>query len=548
MSAIRSAILLALLAMAPNLSAQTGDQLPTLEIESVTVIGRRVVVLPTARKGEVIDSTIYDLPPNDSLLHGARLSNLGGTGGVLPGYRELEAPARMSVEASIGSFFSPRARAHAELIRKGFDLSGTVDYRGTAGHIDSAEASSLMLAATGSLVIEGDAFVPRQRLTAELERIGDGYFLYGNPATPYDRSRNALRVGIGLQSEEDRSMNYALDLNLARTSVEDRLADSSATATALSPQVALRLGGIRIIDPLELLLRASYTTTSLEYGTATRSPSHFSLGLDGRLELSPMLSMRAGLIYQAAGSSDSGTASASLLMPRVAVRYDLDSALSLNAAFTPELRIPSYRDMIMESPYVERQIVLRPEKVPLDLTIGARYLVEGVALEAGIFMEQKENTPAVVVDADSSLSYRHFDVSAQGVRASALIERIPGITLLLEGRFGSATESESDRTLPMHSVIDLRGNVHYAMSSALDLSANLRFRSSRPVVTGDTLAAATTRDLPAYLLLDLGASYAVLPNLDIVAAVTNVTGTAWEIFPGYTAPGLEVRAGARLEF
>jgi hypothetical protein len=548
MSAIRSAILLALLGTASTLSAQTGDQLPTLEIESVTVIGRRVVVLPTARKGEVADSTIYDLPPNDSLLHGARLSNLGGTGGVLPGYRELEAPARMAIEGSIGSYFSPRARAHAELIRRGFDLSGTVDYRGTAGHIDSAEASSLLLAATGSLVIEGDAFVPRQRLTAEVERIGDGYFLYGNPVTPYDRSRNALRVGIGIQSEEDRSMNYAFDLNLARTVVEDRLGDSSATASALSPQAAFRLGGIRLIEPLELLFRASYITTSLEYGTSTRSPSHSSISLDGRYDLSPKLSLRGGIIYQAAGSSDSGTTSATMLMPRVAVRYDLDSALSLNAAFTPEVRIPSYRDRIMESPYVDRRIVLRPEKVPLDFTVGARYLVEGITLDAGLFMEQKENTAAVVVDADSSLSYRYFDVSAQGVKASALIERIPGITLLLEGRFGSATESESDRTLPLHSVIDLRGNAHYALSSAIDLSANLRFRSSRPVVTGDTLTAAATRELPAYLLLDLGASYALLPNLDIVAAVTNVTSAAWEIFPGYSAPGLEVRAGARLEF
>lgn len=548
MSKIYTAILLALTGAAPSLLAQTGRDLPTLEIEAVTVIGRRVVVLPTARKGEVVDTTIYDLPTRDSLLHGARLSNLGGTGGVLPGYRELEAPVRLAVEGSIGSYFSPRARAHGEMIRKGFDLSGTIDYRGTAGHIDSAQASSLMLAATGSLVIEGDAFVPRQRLSAEVESIGDGYFLYGSPRTPFDRSRNALRVGIGIQSEEDRSINYALDLDLARTSVEDRLGDSSETVSALAPQIAFRLGGIRIFEPIELLLRTSYTSTSLEYGGSTPTPSHFSISVDGLLRLDPKISLRAGVVYQTAGSSDSGAASTSMLMPRLAVRYDLDSSLSLNAAFTPEVRIPSYRNLIMQAPYVDRQITLRPEKVPLDFTAGVRYVLEGMTVEAGGYMEQKENTPAVVLTSDSSLAYRYFASRTAGVRASALIERIAGITLLLEGRFGSAIETGSEVTLPLHSLVDLRGKMHYALGSSIDLSADLRFRSTRPVVAGDTLTGASTRDLPSYLLLDIGASYELLPNLDIVAAITNVTGTAWEIFPGYSAPGMELRAGARLEF
>jgi hypothetical protein len=552
LSRTRSTIFAALLATASPLLAQTGGT-PQLDVEEVTVIGRRVVILPSARKGEVVDTTIYELPPGDSLLFGARISNLGGTGGPLPGYRELESPAVMSVEGSLGSFFSPRARAHGEFIRKAFDISGTIDYRGTAGHIDSAEAGSLLLAAATSLVIEGDAFVPRQRLGGNAEYMSESYYLFGNPVTPFDRSRRGLRAGAGIRSEEDRSTNYAFDLDFTSISVEDRLAVDSiggraGTAGATSPRIAFQLGGT--IAPFDLLLRTSYMATSLVYGAPTRSPSHFSGSLDGRYRFSPKLSMNAGIFYQAAGQSDTvgGSTTASMINLRAALRYDLDSALSINVAYTPELRAPSYRELIMAAPYVEREIVLRPEKVPLNFTAGIRYAIPGITFEAGGYMEQRENTPAVVLTSDSALRYDRFESRSAGISGSARIETIAPFAFLLEGRAGSSVDEATDETLPLHPLIDVRGNIGYALGASIDLFADLRFQSARPVRLVDTAAAAVTRDLPAHLLVDIGGRWAVLPKLDIVASVTNLLGTAWEKFPGYSAPGLEVRAGARLEF
>ena len=547
---IRPTIIAALLATASPLLAQTGGT-PTLDVEEVTVIGRRVVILPSARKGEVVDTSIYELPAGDTLLFGERISNLGGTGGPLPGYRELESPAVMSIEGSLGSYFSPRARAHGEFIRREFDASGTIDYRGTAGHIDSAEASTLLLAAAGSVVVEGDALVPRQRLTGGVEYLGEGYYLYGNPLTPFDRSRSGLRARVGIQSEEDRATNYAVDIDLESIAVEDRLAIDSAgrggTASAASLRPAFQLGGT--IAPLDLIFRASYMATSLDYGAPTRSPSHLSVSVDGRYRFSPALSMNAGIFYQAAGQSDTvgGSASAGMFNVRAALRYDLDSSLSINVAYTPELRAPSYRELIMTAPYVEREIALRPEKLPLNFTIGARYAVEGVTIEAGAYMEQAENTPAVVVASDSALCYDRFERRSAGIRGSADIETMAPLSFLLEGRIGSSIDRATERTIPLHPLIDLRGTIGYDLGRSIDLFADIRFQSARPVGF-DTSAAPNPRDLPAHFLVDVGGSWAVLPRLDITASVTNLLGTAWETFPGYSAPGLEVRAGARLEF
>ncbi|MBC8146188.1 MAG: hypothetical protein H7X80_11440, partial [bacterium] len=171
--------ILALLAFTLPAIAQDGG-MPPLDVGEVTITGTRTIKLPPARKGEVVDSSVYSLPVGDTLMFGSRISNFGGPGGALPVYREFDRPARAHAEASIGTYISPRVMVHGEYNQRQFDLMGTVDYRGTDGHLDLARASSLLLDARGGVLLGGDdPTAPRVRITAGFDRIGDSYFLYG---------------------------------------------------------------------------------------------------------------------------------------------------------------------------------------------------------------------------------------------------------------------------------------------------------------------------------------------------------------------------------
>lgn len=536
-------LVLILMFCAAPLAAQGPGELPPLEIENVTVIGRRMVVLPKARKGEVYDTTLYVLPPGDTLLFGERISNLGGTGGTLPAFGEFESPLKLDAEASLGSFLSPRALVRAEYIRPTFDVTGTVDYRGTAGHVDSAEASSLLIGASISKAF-GDEELPlnRFRLYGGFERLGDSYFLYGNTVTPFDRSRAITKFNIGLRSEEDLPVEFSIDLGLDHSSVEDRDVDTVRDVSATTPAFSADVAGLITDSTLRATGGVDFLTTSMNYSVPTLTPAYISLrgGLEWRP--SPGLMIAGGLFYANGEHSDSG--STSLVMPRFAARYEVNPALSLFAWFAPELRAPTYRERIMHAPYVDREIVLRPERVPVSMVAGTRFSFVDVVVEARGRYETAEGTPVIVATAPGDLTYAFVDSRTMGIEGSIRMKIAEAVTVTGDAIFRTAVDDSTDEQLPMTPAVDVRGRLDFALSPELDIFGSLIFQSAQQTALGQP----PFGDIPARFLLGGGGSYRLMENLQAFAEISNLLNYKHDLWQNYSAPGLEVRGGVRMTF
>lgn len=539
---LKSLLALFMIAVAPVLAQDGG--MPPLDIGEVTITGTRVIKLPPARKGEVVDSSVYLLPVGDTLLFGARISNFGGPGGELPGYREFKPPASAHGEASVGSYLSPRAMLHGEYNERVFDLMGTIDYRGTGGHVDSAEASSLMLEARGAVLLGGeDPTAPRVRITAGFDRIGDSYLLFGtrSASQAFDRSRIATRIDAELESAQDALLDYDLYFRLEHTSVDDFNGDTTAPASASTPGFGFALAGGN--DTLRGRIGVDYQISTLKYGGSSRTPNFVAARFDVEWHLDPRLLLTLGAAYSGAQFSDSG--STTMFLPRVSARYQASRSLALFAWYTPELRAPSYRNRIMNAPYVDRRIVLRPEKVPVNVAGGLRFSSDAFTLDGRVMFVAADNTPIVVADsaAIGSLRYAHVESRTLALRASAQMHVTNTFALLAEAEVASAVDVATDEQLPMTPQLDLRLRADYALSSAIGLFAAMQFEGEQRTNSGDD-----SRMIASHILLDAGGSYQLSDALSVFAEVTNLLGTSYELWDGYEAPGFEARGGVRLTF
>jgi hypothetical protein len=527
-----------LLTAAPVLAQES-----TIDFGEVTITGTRMIKLPPARKGEVVDSSVYVLPARDTLLFGARISNFGGPGGALPSYREFDPPASAHGEASFGTYLSPRVMAHGEYSRRSFDLMGTVDYRATAGHTDSAGASSLMFDVRGGVLLGGeDPTAPRVRITAGFDRIGDAYYLYGNRLTPFDRDRATMRIDAELESAQDALIDYDLYFHLEHSSVDDLLDDSTATATASTPGFGVNLAAGD--DTLRGRLGVDYQISSLQYGRSSTTPNWVAAHLDIEWHPAPALLLTLGGLYSGAQSSDTSEAQ-TMMLPRISARLQAGEDLALYAWYAPELRAASYRNRIMRAPYIDREQVLRAEHAPINVAAGARFETASITLDGRVRFETATNTPVVVADTAvvGHLRYAHVESRTLAIVASAQTQLSRELGALVEAEFGSRVDEATDEQLPMTPQITVRARADYAVTPALKLTATARFESEQRASLEES-----SRMLGSRLLLDAGASLDFSETIGLFVEVTNLLGASYDLWDGYSAPGLELRGGARLTF
>ena len=526
----------------------SGQGMPTLEVpEEIVVYGKRGIVLPPARKGEVFDTALYVLPPGDTLIFGDRITNLEGDGGILPVYGEFNDPMVLNAEVSIGTYVSPRGRFGLEYAVDRWNVRGLLDVGSTAGHVDGAEASSLLLDAGIEYQIPGQLPSPgKARVHGGVTYLADSWTLYGNQIGQFDRSRSIFDLDLGISSETDASFDYALGLSIESVALEDDTLGFTGNTSALTPafDAQFRLGD----DALNLGAELRYQSTSLDYDTATDNPDFVEVSGQVEWSPSPGLFVTAGGVFAHGGYSDSG--STTLIMPRGAVRYDMNETFALFARFAPELRAPSVRSRIMSAPYVDREIQLRPEKVNVHAAAGTRINLGSLSVEGELFVETAKNTPVVTLDSvPGALRYAHLDSRTFGVRGNAKAQITTDIALTGELTVMNAVDDATDEQLPMRPNLELRGRADVVLTEKIGLYGTLLFQNEQNVTSDfSVLPTGVDRTLETRLLFGAGATYDVLDNVQVFADVTNLLAQGYDWWQNYEAPGLELRLGARARF
>ncbi|MGE3800044.1 MAG: TonB-dependent receptor [Candidatus Kapaibacterium sp.] len=507
------------------------------------------IVLPPARKGEVFDTTLYALLPGDTLIFGERITNLQGDGGRLPVYGEFDDPLVVNVEGSIGTYVSPRGGVSLEYAVDRWNGRGLLDIGSTAGHVEGAEASSLLFDGHLEYQIPGQLPSPgKARAGLGISFGSDSYKLYGNSVAPFDRTRSIFDLDLGMASETDATFDYQVNLSVESVSLNDDTLGVASKVSALTPTFGahFRLGN----DSLNVSAGVRYQSTSLDYDTITSNPDFVEAS--GMVEWSPSpgLFVTAGGIIAHGGFSDSG--SSTLLMPRGAIRYEVSENLAIFGRFAPELRAPSYRSRIMQASYVNREITLRPEKVLIRGGGGVRLTAGKFNIEGEAFFEKSENRPVVTLVGEAGeLRWSHRDSRTVGVRGGLNATVGEKIALFGELTIANSVDEVTDEQLPMHSTIEAEGRVNFSLTDEIHIFGTLNFVGEQNITSDfTTLPAGIERTIDPQFLLGGGAEYRLTndPNVSLFAEVTNLLAQSYQWWQNYEAPGLELRVGARARF
>jgi len=510
--------------------------MPRLEIPEITIVGKKAITLPFARKGEIFDISLYAAPAPDTSLLNDRPAIPLPIGSLLR-YEEPLTPLHLSAEGFLGSFTTLGARGLIDYTGIRWGMHGEAGFAASQGHVDHASGSSLLADASAHALLGDAGNAATFRTAGGLRFTHDSYGLFGFRDTTVDRKRTgaSLSATLGTLSRERNAFDVSLRADLA--SVSDTKAGRDASTSSFSPGVAASFH--TLIGATEFASALSYRSSSLDNPSPVQSPSWVSFSADGRWRMSNGWLVTLGGRYE--GGSGTNGESHMLLSPYGEVRLELDRDRTVSLWIRPEMAFTTYGDLLQENPYLLRVLDVRPERKPLNAG-GTLWYNSGIAsLELRGSLAKSSDTPVEIADS-GRISLQYVDASKFSLRANATIRLESGMLFTLFGLFQPSYEDGTTTQLPMVPVAQLGARGECSFHSPVTVWSALEYWSKQNV----NLAGTTT--IPDHVLLSLGASARLLPNAVFSAEVTNLLNTAYEWWGGYQAPGTRFLITAKANF
>ena len=174
--------------------------MPVLEIPEITIVGKKAITLPFARKGEIFDINIYEAPPADSSILDERYSMVPPIGS-LPRYEEPLVPWHTSLQSSLGSFSTWKIKAYGDYVANHWGIYGNTQYGTTSGHIKNSSGRSYQLDVTAhSLVSTDNEILQSFRISSGMRFLRDSYGMFGIRNRLVNRSRTNFIFESNLNS------------------------------------------------------------------------------------------------------------------------------------------------------------------------------------------------------------------------------------------------------------------------------------------------------------------------------------------------------------
>ncbi|MBI4810451.1 MAG: hypothetical protein HY800_03240, partial [Ignavibacteriales bacterium] len=312
--------------------------MPKLEIPEITIVGKKAITLPFARKGEIYDVNLYEAPPPDTtLLKHEHMASLPI--GALPRYEEPFLPWHFSAEGSIGSFSTGHLRALVDYKGRKWGIYGNSGFRMTNGHTDHSSGNSFFIQTTAhSLVSTDNEILGAFRVSGGFQFIHDKYGMFGIRSISIDRSRNNVILNTRLASLEREKNSLELDLSADILSITDKHPSVDYKSSAVSPKLSAYYG--TQIEEVRISTQIVYESSSLNYDYPTQTPSLFKFGIGGQWQLVEKWFLDVGGNYFGGSASDGGTNS--MLLPFASIKWQLARDREASFWFKPEMSLKSY--------------------------------------------------------------------------------------------------------------------------------------------------------------------------------------------------------------
>ncbi len=511
--------------------------MPKLEIPEITIVGKKAITLPFARKGEIYDVNILEVsPPDTSLIEERPAMPLPI--GSLPRYDEPLVPWHVSVEGSFGSFSTAHLRAFLDYKGRKWGIYGNTGFQSTRGHIAHASGNSFQMEANAhSLVSTDNEILKSFRVSGGLQLMHDEYGMFGIRNISVDRSRTNVVLDSRLNSLERQksAIDFSLRANIWSLSNEQPTGNSSISA--VSPEIAASYS--TKVNSVQLLAQMSFTSTSLNYDHSVQTPSLFGISAAAKWLLMDKWFLQVGGEFQNGSGSDGG--GHSLIAPFAVLKWELDRDRAMSIWFKPEMSLESYGGYTIGNPYFVREIMLHPERTWFNLGGTFWYNSGTFSLEVnGAFAK---STNKSITLADSGKLYLAFvDADRFTVRADGSVKPLNNTRLTFTGIIQPSFEDGKSRQLPMIPLIQLAARGELTLNIPLSLWSSVEFWNEQYVDI------AGSKTLDERILLNIGAASSIIPRTVLSLEIANLLNHSYEWWSGYKAPNRTIKLEAKVNF
>ena len=536
---ITAAFAALLLLAGPRAGAQVPDSvvrkdLPRLEIPEITIVGKKAITLPFARKGELYDVPLYEAPPPDSGLLTDR-PPVDLPPGSLPRYEQREMPWRVSAEGSAGRYGSFGFLGYVDYHTQRWNLSTRGGYRRTDGHTPNSAGDEFRLGGRYTSLVSTDNDILRNfRVNGDLEFRHDAFGMPGLLPSGTERDRDRYSFGAGFASI--RREGLVMDFSIAADifSVNDAAGgiDSGVTVTspALDASVTGDIGDYRFISGF------LYKSSSLDYPNGSSSPSLYTLLAALQWRISPGFFLKAGGEYS--GGSGTDDISRSRVSPLAELEWEINAGRKVNLWFRPGMTLTPYSELAERIPYLAREIMMIPEEKTVDLGGSIWYNSGMLTLELTGDYSRSDNRPVLVTD--SGRIRTEFAGTWQStIRVEGSVKPGPGFRVRFNGSLRPSRERGGSSQLPMTPIADAGAQAEYDLTGRWTLSAAARYWSTQNTGRGGSAS------IGGAFVLDAGVSTTLVPRVLLSAGVRNLLDKQYQWWSAYPARGMDLYLTAK---
>jgi len=509
--------------------------MPRLEIPEITIIGKKAITLPFARKGEIYDVNIYEPPPPDSsLLQDRRPMALPL--GRLPRYDEPLIPLHYSVEGMFGSYPSGGARGLVDYTGNRWGLSGNGGFEATHGHTDHASGSAVGLETQAHALIDAGADASGAfLLNGGVNVRHEVYGLFGSQDPSTDRTRNTTTLSFGAGSLEQETNAFNIRVAANFLSVSDHRSAGDSAASAVSPEVAASFR--TIAGAVHVATGFTFRSSSLDYLHPVDLPSLLTFSVAGEWSPVDRVTLRVGGKYDEGNSSEGENRS--ILSPFGEVRWELDRDRSFRFWIEPDMEFRSYGDVLRENPYLYRELDIRPERAPIHFGGTFWYNSGLISLEVNGAFSKTSNT-AVTIAQGGTIVLDYLDASKLVLRGDATLRVEHDLLFSLFSVIQPSVEDGTTTQLPMVPLVKLGGRGESSFGTPVSFWSSAEYWSKQNI----DLSGSTT--LGDRVLFAVGASGRIADKVALSGSIENLFNTAYNWWNGYVAPGRQFMLNAKI--
>jgi hypothetical protein len=320
-------------------------------------------------------------------------------------------------------------------------------------------------------------------------------------------------------------------------SITDKQASADSSVTVMSPE--LKAGYSVALSKFRFNAELLYSGTSLDYDRATESPSLLGLNAGIRWQATKSWSVElGGQLHDGSGSDGSGR---TLVSPYAIGRFEIDKDRQVSLWTKPGMRLYKYGEQIGCNPYLVREIILRPESVPLN--IGGGIWFNGELLSIEVNSEFSKISDKTVTVADSGyLRLTYVDAVQVAVNVHGTFAPVDYARLIFSGTIQPTYEENQSVQLPMIPLVQAAARGEIVLPVPMTLWLSLEYWSKQ------NINFSRSDDLGSRFLAGLGASTAIIPRTVLSAEINNLLDDQYEWWSNYGAPGITFRLNAKVNF